>query len=83
MQIENRTFLVTGAASGLGAATARMLIDNGGNVVLVDLVQTCCEAVARELGLQARFVAVDIISEEDGRAAIDVVREAFGCSMAS
>jgi NAD(P)-dependent dehydrogenase (short-subunit alcohol dehydrogenase family) len=46
MQIENRTFLVTGAASGLGAATARMLIENGGNVVLVDLVPTCGEALS-------------------------------------
>lgn len=78
MQIENRTFLVTGAASGLGAATARMLIENGGNVVLVDLTQTDGEAVARGLGSQARFVAADIMSEEDGQAAIKVVRESFG-----
>jgi NAD(P)-dependent dehydrogenase (short-subunit alcohol dehydrogenase family) len=78
MLIENRTFLVTGAASGLGAATARMLIENGGNVVLVDLVQTCGEAAARELGPRARFVAADIKSEDDGRAVIEAVRETFG-----
>jgi NAD(P)-dependent dehydrogenase (short-subunit alcohol dehydrogenase family) len=59
MQIQDRTFLVTGAASGLGAATARMLSDNGGNVVLADRMQDAGEAVAAELGPQARFVTTD------------------------
>ena len=37
MQIKDNVFVVTGGGSGLGAATARMLIDHGGKVVLVDL----------------------------------------------
>ena len=38
MQIEGSTFIVTGGASGLGAATARMIVDGGGRVVIADLV---------------------------------------------
>jgi len=78
MQIKNRTFIVTGAASGLGAATARMLIEQGGNVILVDLPQSAGAETTRELGHQARFVAADITSEKDGRAAVEAAREVFG-----
>lgn len=37
MRIENRVFLVTGGSSGLGAATAKMLVEQGGKVVLADI----------------------------------------------
>ena len=37
MQIEGSTFIVTGGASGLGAATARMIVDGGGHAVIADL----------------------------------------------
>jgi NAD(P)-dependent dehydrogenase (short-subunit alcohol dehydrogenase family) len=37
MNINNKTFLVTGGASGLGLATAKMIIENGGNAVLLDI----------------------------------------------
>ena len=37
MRIENRVFLVTGGRSGLGAATAKMLVEQGGKVVLADI----------------------------------------------
>ena len=39
MQIKDNVFVVTGGASGLGAATARMIVDRGGKVVLVDVNQ--------------------------------------------
>lgn len=73
MKIENSVFLVTGAGSGLGAATARMLSENGGKVVLVDLNREAGEALAAELGANAVFVQTDVT---DGAAADAVVATA-------
>src|SRR5260221_14622724 len=50
MQIKNSVFLITGGASGLGAATARMAAENGGKVVIVDMQAEAGEKLARELG---------------------------------
>ncbi len=78
MQIENNVFVVTGGASGLGAGTARMLVENGGRVVLADLQREPGEALARELGAAARFVETDVSNEESARAAIDAALSGFG-----
>src|SRR2546426_1071143 len=69
MQIKNSVFLVTGGASGLGAATARMAAENGGKVVIADMQADVGEKLAREIG--ARFVKTDVTSEADGKAAVD------------
>ncbi|MFP3525416.1 SDR family NAD(P)-dependent oxidoreductase, partial [Pantoea sp. SIMBA_072] len=55
MHIANKHFIVSGAASGLGAATAQMLVEAGAKVMLVDLNAHAVEAKARELGDNARF----------------------------
>jgi len=68
MQIKNSVFLVTGGASGLGAATARMAAENGGRVVIADLQPETGEKLARELN--GRFIKCDVTSEADGRAAV-------------
>lgn len=68
MDIANNVFIVTGGASGLGAATARMLAENGGKVVLADLQVEAGEKLAAEL--QAVFVRCDVTTEADGLAAI-------------
>ena len=57
MQIEGNAFIVTGGASGLGAATARMLVGEGGNVVIADLSEKQGNELAAELGANARFMA--------------------------
>jgi NAD(P)-dependent dehydrogenase (short-subunit alcohol dehydrogenase family) len=46
LQIENSTFFVTGGGSGLGAATARLLAENGANVVLADVNEETGERTA-------------------------------------
>ena len=69
MQIHDNVFLISGGASGLGAATARMLVANGGKVVLADLQVETGEQLAAEL--QGRFVKCDVTSEADGQAAVD------------
>jgi len=61
---------VTGGASGLGRATAELLLERGARVVLFDLPTSAGEEVARELGSAARFVAGDVTSEEDARTAV-------------
>ncbi len=73
MEIMNSVFIVTGGASGLGEATARMLAANGGKVVIADMNAERGALVASEIG--GRFVKCNVSSEEDGRA---VVADAMG-----
>ena len=68
MDIKNQVFIVTGGASGLGAASARMIVENGGKVVLADLQIEAGEKLAAELG--GKFVKCDVTSEADGNAVV-------------
>src|SRR3954452_23860315 len=78
MQIQNHAFLVTGGASGLGAATAAMLSHAGANVFVAD-VNAAGEAIARQLGAgKARYVRTDVTDEASMQAAIDLCVSAFG-----
>jgi NAD(P)-dependent dehydrogenase (short-subunit alcohol dehydrogenase family) len=70
MQIQNNVFIITGGASGLGAASARMIVANGGKVVLADVQLELGEKLAAELG--AKFVKCDVTSEADGKAVVEV-----------
>jgi NAD(P)-dependent dehydrogenase (short-subunit alcohol dehydrogenase family) len=76
MQIKNSIFLVTGGASGLGAATARMAAENGAKVVIADLQVEAGEKLAKELG--GRFIKCDVSSEADGKAAVALALKEFG-----
>ena len=76
MQIKNSVFLVTGGASGLGAATARMAAENGGKVVIADMQAEAGEKFAREIG--GRFAKCDVTSEADGKAAVALALKEFG-----
>lgn len=78
MKLQDSVFLVTGGASGLGAATARMVVANGGRVVLADLNVGAGEALAAELGSVARFVRTDVADEASAKAAVAVAESAFG-----
>ncbi|RRV41764.1 3-hydroxyacyl-CoA dehydrogenase [Pseudomonas sp. o96-267] len=78
MRIDESVFLISGGASGLGLATARELVGQGGKVVLLDINAEAGQQALAELGANARFVRADITREEDGRAAVAQVLEAFG-----
>ena len=78
MKLQNQTFLITGGGSGLGAATARLFAANGANVVLADVNAQQGEALAAELGGQARFVRTDVTSETDVQAAVAAALKGFG-----
>jgi NAD(P)-dependent dehydrogenase (short-subunit alcohol dehydrogenase family) len=60
MNIDHRVFLITGGASGLGAASARMLVAAGGQVMIADLNRDAGEALVAELGSVARFMVTDM-----------------------
>ncbi len=78
MQTQDHVFIVTGAASGLGAATARRLVQNGARVVLADVNEAAGQAVAAELGDSARFVHTDVTDEASAQACITAAVETFG-----
>ena len=70
MDIAGKVFIVTGGASGLGEGTARMLVANGGKVVIADMQVEKGEAIAAELGDAAAFVKCDVSQEADGQAVV-------------
>jgi NAD(P)-dependent dehydrogenase (short-subunit alcohol dehydrogenase family) len=76
MHIKNSVFLITGGASGLGEATARMAVENGGKAVIADLQVERGEKLAKELG--GRFVKCDVTSEADGKAAVEAAVKELG-----
>src|SRR5260221_10617024 len=78
MQLKNSTFIVTGGASALGAATSSMIVAGGGRVVIADLKEAEGQALARELGSAARFVKTDVTHEASAAAAIAAAGESFG-----
>lgn len=76
MKIDGISAVVTGGASGLGLATAKRFLAAGASVVIVDLPSSPGEAVAAELGGQARFAAADVTSEAEVGAALDAAEQA-------
>ena len=78
MQIQGSVVIVTGGSSGLGAATARMLVAHGGRVVIADVNQTVGEALAAEMAGAARFIAADVVSEDSAKAVVRVAVEGLG-----
>lgn len=78
MKIAQNTFLVSGGASGLGAATVRMIVQHGGNAVIADLNEAGGQALAAELGERCRFAKVNVASEDEVRAAVALAVSSFG-----
>ena len=73
MQIEGANALVTGGASGLGAATARRLSTLGANVTIADVQAEKGQALADEIG--GKFVEVDVTKPETVERAVDTAAE--------
>jgi len=78
MQLRGSTFIVTGGASGLGAATARMAVEGGGRVVLADVNDNAGNALAADIGDAARFVHTDVTDEASAEACVQAALDAFG-----
>ncbi len=72
MRIDGQSvFIVTGGASGLGGATAAMVVAAGGKVVIADVNEDAGKAHAAKLGDAARFVRCDVTREGDGQSVVD------------
>jgi NAD(P)-dependent dehydrogenase (short-subunit alcohol dehydrogenase family) len=81
MRLENKVAIVTGAASGMGAATARRFAQHGASVVLADLLEAEGKAVALEIEAQggvALFTTLDVTSEAGWDRVVSQTREHFG-----
>ena len=78
MEISNKVSLVTGGASGLGLATAELLIESGSKVMLLDLNEDNAKAAAEKLGSNASYVVANVTDETSIQSAIDKTVEEFG-----
>lgn len=75
-QLEGKVAIITGGASGIGAATARLFAEEGAHVLIGDINEQAGPEVAREFG--ASFTKLDVTAEDDWRAMMQEVRDRFG-----
>jgi NAD(P)-dependent dehydrogenase (short-subunit alcohol dehydrogenase family) len=71
MYFKDQVVIVTGGASGLGGATAQIIVENGGKVVIADVQEALGKELAAKLGSAAQFVRCDVTSESDGQSVVD------------
>jgi NAD(P)-dependent dehydrogenase (short-subunit alcohol dehydrogenase family) len=77
MQLQGKTFIVTGGSSGLGAACVMEFARAGANVVICDVSDRGNE-LAREIGATVRFAKTDVTDSAQVQSAVDLAAEAFG-----
>ncbi len=77
-RLANKTAIITGAAGGMGACTARLFAAEGANVVITDLLDAQGEALARELGDAALFQHHDVSDEGDWQKVLAATLARFG-----
>lgn len=77
-RLEGKVAVITGGASGMGEATARIFVREGARVVIGDIQQDLGEGVAAAIGPECRFVKADVSSSEDVRSLVLAAVEGFG-----
>lgn len=77
-QLDNKIAIVTGAASGFGAAIARSYIEAGAKVLLADINGEAAARLADELGANARAATCDVTNGEQVQAAVQLCVQTFG-----
>jgi NAD(P)-dependent dehydrogenase (short-subunit alcohol dehydrogenase family) len=78
MRLADKVAIVSGAASGMGAATARMFAREGAKVVIADVLEHEGRQVADSIGAAARFEQLDVTKEEDWAAVVAATTRHFG-----
>jgi NAD(P)-dependent dehydrogenase (short-subunit alcohol dehydrogenase family) len=78
MQIKNNTFIISGGASGLGKATAQMIVENGGKAVLLDINAMEGLSTQTELGENSLFLKTDVTLESEVIIALELAISTFG-----
>jgi 3alpha(or 20beta)-hydroxysteroid dehydrogenase len=77
-RVDGKVALISGGARNIGGASARMLVAEGAKVVIGDLLDEEGAALAEELGESARYVHLDVTSDEDWRSAVAFAVAEFG-----
>ena len=78
MRLAGKVAIISGAASGMGAATARMFAREGANVVIADVLEDEGRQVADAIGTSARFEPLDVTQEEGWAAVVAATARHFG-----
>ena len=78
MRLAGKVAIISGAASGMGAATARMFAHEGAKVVIADVMEHEGRQVADGIGTAARFEKLDVTKEEDWAAVVAATTRQFG-----
>jgi NAD(P)-dependent dehydrogenase (short-subunit alcohol dehydrogenase family) len=78
VNLQGRTVLVTGGASGLGGAVVDMVVAAGGRAVMLDLNDEKGRAKAAQLGSAVRFVKGDVTQEAEVQSAVHIATQDFG-----
>lgn len=78
MEIKEKTFVISGGASGLGYATAELLIQSDAKVVLLDVNEPLGQQAEQNLGHNSLFIHCDITSEEQVQNAVNLAKSQFG-----
>jgi len=77
-KLDGKTAIITGGARGMGAATAKLFVEEGANVIVTDILEEEGNATAAALGEKAIFVRHDVSQEADWETVITAALEAFG-----
>lgn len=77
-RLEGKVALITGAASGIGKATATKFVENGAKVLIADIQQELGQNIAKALGSSASFVSCDVTKEPDIASAVDSAVSKYG-----
>jgi 3(or 17)beta-hydroxysteroid dehydrogenase len=76
--LSSKVVLISGGASGIGAAAARLFVERGARVALADIQSEKGQAAAGELGDRAMFVPLNVTEEDDWAQAVTAVTARFG-----
>lgn len=79
-KLDGKVAIITGAAGGIGIATAKLFIDEGANVALVDVSEEALSEAVESLGTGKNIVTItaDVTKEEDVKNYVEKTKEAFG-----
>jgi NAD(P)-dependent dehydrogenase (short-subunit alcohol dehydrogenase family) len=78
MEIKNKVFIITGGASGLGLATAQMIVENKGYALLADVNVINGQKAENQLRTHAKFVKTDVTDDASVQNALDIAVQTFG-----
>lgn len=78
MRLADKVAIISGAASGMGAATARLFAREGAKVVIADVLEREGRQIANAIGVAARFELLDVTNEDQWAAAVAATTRHFG-----